>query len=51
LTFPFIHERVKDGRLTLHGWYYDLENGELLQYDAEKDRFYDLYFGMPATTA
>ena len=45
LTFPFIRQRVDDGHLTLYGWYYDLENGELLQYDAEKDRFYDLYFG------
>ncbi|MBZ4194069.1 MAG: carbonic anhydrase [Candidatus Contendobacter sp.] len=51
LTFPFLRQRVDDGRLTLHGWYYDLENGELLQYDAEKDRFYDLYFGAEPSVA
>ena len=45
MTFPFIRQRVEDGSLNLYGWYYDLENGELMQYDAEKDRFYDLYFG------
>jgi len=45
MTFPFIRARVEDGRLHLFGWYYDLENGELLQYDPEKNRFYDLYFG------
>ena len=45
MTFPFIHRRVEEGCLKLYGWYYDLENGELMQYDPEKDRFYDLYFG------
>lgn len=49
MTFPFIRQRVEQGELKLYGWYYDLENGELMQYDSEKDRFYDLYFGlMPA---
>jgi len=48
LSFPFVRERVEDRRLNLYGWYYDLENGELMQYDAEKDRFYDLYFGSAA---
>ncbi|HOB61691.1 MAG TPA: carbonic anhydrase [Candidatus Competibacteraceae bacterium] len=51
LTFPFIRQRVEDGRLNLYGWYYDLENGELMQYDFEKDRFYDLYFGPMPTDA
>lgn len=45
LTFPFIRQRVDAGSLKLYGWYYDLENGELMQYDSEKDRFYDMYFG------
>ncbi len=29
LTFPWIRERVADGRLQLHGWYFDLAAGEL----------------------
>lgn len=45
MTFPFVRQRIEAKELFLYGWYYDLENGELLQYDAEKDRFYDLYFG------
>lgn len=45
MTFPFVRQRVEAKELFLYGWYYDLENGELLQYDAERDRFYDLYFG------
>lgn len=28
-TFPWICEAVDAGRLTLHGWYFDLESGEL----------------------
>jgi carbonic anhydrase len=44
LTFPFIKEAVEAGRLRLFGWYFDLENGELLQYDPEKHHFYDLCF-------
>jgi carbonic anhydrase len=29
--FPWIAERVRSGRLQLHGWYFDLETGELLE--------------------
>ena len=39
MTFPFIAERVKDGRLTLHGWYLDIVEGTLLSYDPEKKSF------------
>jgi carbonic anhydrase len=39
LTFPWIRERVEAGSLTLHGWYFDLDTGELLGYSAETGRF------------
>ncbi len=45
MTFPFIRQLVEEGALHLYGWYYSLENGELMQYDPCKDRFYDMYFG------
>ena len=32
-TFPWIRERVEDGSLMLHGWYFDIEHGQLLRYD------------------
>jgi carbonic anhydrase len=38
-SFPWIGERVEAGVLALHGWYFDLEHGELLQYDAPTGRF------------
>jgi len=31
-SFPWIDKRVKDGTLSLHGWYFDLNAGELLEY-------------------
>jgi len=34
MTFPWIKERVEAGRLTLHGWYFDINAGELLGYEA-----------------
>ena len=34
MTFPWIRERVDNGALTLHGWYFDIERGQLLRYDA-----------------
>jgi carbonic anhydrase len=39
LTFPWIRERVDQGKLTLHGWYFDIESGELVAYDAKSGRF------------
>ncbi|MDH5188176.1 MAG: carbonic anhydrase [Rhodospirillaceae bacterium] len=39
MTFPFIAERVNDGRLTLHGWYLDIVEGTLLSYDPEEKSF------------
>ncbi|MEF2145147.1 MAG: carbonic anhydrase [Desulfovibrionaceae bacterium] len=32
MTFPWVRSRVEDGKLLLHGWYFDLEKGELLSY-------------------
>ncbi|MBT3551371.1 MAG: carbonic anhydrase, partial [Rhodospirillaceae bacterium] len=37
LTFPWVKKRVEDERLKLHGWWFDLEVGELLAHEAEDD--------------
>jgi carbonic anhydrase len=42
LTFPWVAERVEAGTLALHGWYFDLEHGRLLGYDAATGRFIPL---------
>ena len=39
LTFPWILERVAQKKLALHGWYFDMECGELLRYNPDSNRF------------
>lgn len=39
MTFSWIRERVEQGSLTLHGWYFDIEHGELLGYNPASGRF------------
>lgn len=39
MTFSWIRERVEQGSLTLHGWYFDIEHGELLGYNPAIGRF------------
>lgn len=39
MTFSWIRERVEQGSLALHGWYFDIERGELLGYDPAAGRF------------
>ena len=39
LTFPWILERVAQKKLALHGWYFDMERGELLRYNPSSNSF------------
>jgi carbonic anhydrase len=39
MSFPWIRERVEARALALHGWYFDLDAGELLAYSAETGKF------------
>jgi carbonic anhydrase len=39
VTFPWIRDRVEAGTLTLHGWYFDFESGELLGFSPELPGF------------
>ncbi|MBN1403414.1 MAG: carbonic anhydrase [Opitutales bacterium] len=38
-SFPFIEKRMKEGKLSLHGWYFDMNDGHLLEYDYEQRLF------------
>lgn len=42
MTFPWISERVNSGTLTLHGWYFDIENGQLLRFNSASNSFVPL---------
>ncbi len=39
MTYPWIAERVDTGSLHLHGWYFDIEHGELLSYNPVRNGF------------
>lgn len=39
MTFPWVRERVEQGRLMLHGWFFDLESGELFRLDPITNTF------------
>jgi carbonic anhydrase len=39
LTFPWVRERVEQGSVSLHGWYFDIDAGELSAYSEEAQAF------------
>ncbi|MGQ9369656.1 carbonic anhydrase [Azospirillum sp. ST 5-10] len=39
MTFPWIRERVEAGTLQVHGWWFDLESGDLWAIDQATKRF------------
>ncbi len=39
MSFPWIRERVETGTLALHGWYFDIDAGELLAYSPQTASF------------
>lgn len=41
-TFPWIQSRVDEGKLKLHGWYFDIVSGEMKAYDAKTLKFASL---------
>ena len=42
MTFHWVRERVESGQLALHGWYFDIEQGQLLQYNNTSRQFENL---------
>ena len=39
MSFPWIRERVEAGAMELHGWYFDIDAGELLAYSGATKSF------------
>ncbi len=39
LSYPAVQRRVDEGTLYLHGWHYNIENGEIEYYDDENYEF------------
>ena len=42
LTYPSVAKRFEKEELHIHGWCYDIENGQIEYYDAEKYEFVPL---------
>lgn len=39
MTFPWIASAVNEGRLKLHGWYFNIKNGNLSEYKENSGKF------------
>jgi len=42
LTYPHVKEKYEEGSLSIHGWYYDIETGNIDYYNAETYEFLPL---------
>lgn len=42
LTYPSVSKRVDSGEISIHGWVYDIESGEIEYYDPEISQFLSL---------
>lgn len=38
-THPSVQQALQEERLTIHGWVYHIENGRVLEYNADRSRF------------
>lgn len=47
-TYPVVRAKVHRGRLTLHGWIYQIESGQVLAYDAQQHQFVPPHSRIPA---
>jgi carbonic anhydrase len=51
ISYPWIAERVVAGTLHLHGWYFDIEHGELLCYNPAHNGFEPIVADVAVTPA
>lgn len=42
MTFPWVREQVESGKLMLHGWFYDMEDGKLFRLDPVTNTFQEV---------
>lgn len=38
-SYPIVRERVESGRLRIHGWWFDIQEAEVLQFDSGSGQF------------
>jgi carbonic anhydrase len=39
MKYPYVKKLVKQGELTIMGWYYSIEEGEIYNYDKKSKSF------------
>lgn len=39
-TYPVVRERLKEGRLRLHGWWFDIKEADVYEYEPSEGRFH-----------
>lgn len=42
LTYPYIQERMQEGKLSISGWYYIIDTGEIYNYDKDQGYFHKI---------
>lgn len=50
MSYPWIAERVDTGAMHLHGWYFDIAQGELLSYNPARNGFEPIMNDMSPTS-
>lgn len=50
-THPSVASRLAKSEVTLHGWFFDIETGEVLVYDGAEKRFIEIEDGQPLPVA
>jgi carbonic anhydrase len=38
-TYPIVQERIQNGQITLHGWWFDIKEAEVYEYDWDHNKF------------
>ncbi len=41
-SYPCVEQRLNDGRLRMHGWFYEVHTGSVLAHDGPSDSFLEL---------
>ena len=49
LSYPWLKQAVEQQKLSLHGWYFNLQEGALYAYSARADQFLAMVSGVNNT--
>jgi len=45
MTYSFIRDAVKENKLKIHGWHFDIKTGNILEHDKTSGKFLDIHRG------